>query len=54
MFSFEHIGGKIKILAKVICWIGSISSVIGGVIMMLNGLAYENTRGIREVYWVEL
>ena len=46
MFNFDNIGGKIKILAKVTCWIGSISSVIGGVIMMLNGLAYENTRGI--------
>ena len=46
MFSFEHIGGKIKILAKVICWIGIISSVIGGAVMMLNGLAFENSEEV--------
>lgn len=28
---FNNIGGKIKTLAKVICWIGIIGSIIGGI-----------------------
>ena len=32
---FNNIGGKIKALAKVICWIGIIASVIGGIGMMI-------------------
>ena len=31
---FNNIGGKIKTLAKVICWIGIIASVIGGIATM--------------------
>lgn len=31
---FNDIGGKIKTLAKVICWVGIIGSVIVGLIMM--------------------
>ena len=28
---FSNIGGKIKTLAKVLCWIGIVASVIGGI-----------------------
>ena len=34
---FDNIGSKIMKLAKVICWIGIILSVISGVIMILGG-----------------
>ena len=33
---FNNIGGKIKALAKVICWIGIIASVIGGIVLMIH------------------
>ena len=33
---FDNIGGKIKALAKVICWIGIISSVISGIGLMIS------------------
>ena len=33
---FSNIGGKIKTLAKIICWIGIILSVVTGVIMMIH------------------
>ena len=33
---FNNIGGKIKALAKVLCWIGIVFSVIGGIAMMLS------------------
>ena len=33
---FDNIGGKIKGLAKVICWIGIIISVIVGIILLAN------------------
>ena len=32
---FDNIGGKIEGLAKVICWIGIIASVIGGIVMFV-------------------
>ena len=32
---FNNIGGKIKTLARVICWIGIIASVVGGIGMMV-------------------
>lgn len=31
---FDNIGSKIKSLAQVVCWIGIIASVIGGIIVM--------------------
>ena len=31
---FDNIGGKIKTLAKVICWIGIIASVVVGIIII--------------------
>ena len=31
---FNNIGGKIKTLAKVICWIGIISCIITGIVLM--------------------
>ncbi len=34
---FENIGGKIKALAKVLCWVGIIASVISGIVMISNG-----------------
>lgn len=36
---FTNIGGKIKTLTKVVCWIGIVVSVIGGVVFMFNGEA---------------
>ncbi len=36
---FQNIGKKIKTLAKVLCWIGIIGSIIGGVIMVISGAA---------------
>ena len=33
---FKNIGEKMKTLAKVICWMGIIASVIGGVSMMVD------------------
>lgn len=35
---FQNIGKKIKTMAKVICWVGIIGSVVGGVIMVLSGV----------------
>ena len=34
---FENIGSKIKALAKVICWVGIILSLIIGIIMLASG-----------------
>ena len=31
---FDNIGEKIKILAKVICWVGIIASVVAGCVLM--------------------
>ncbi len=35
---FNNIGGKIKTLTKVLCWIGIIFSVISGIAMMTSGV----------------
>ena len=34
---FSNIGGKIKVTAKVFCWIGIIVSVVGGLGMIVAG-----------------
>ncbi len=34
---FNNIGGKIKVLAKVLCWVGIVLSVLMGILMMANG-----------------
>lgn len=34
---FDNIGGKIKGLAKFICWLGIIACVIGGIVMIVQG-----------------
>ena len=34
---FENVGSKVKTLAKVVCWIGIIASVIGGIAMATQG-----------------
>lgn len=34
---FNNIGGKIKTVAKVLCWIGIVGSVIGGIAFMIAG-----------------
>ncbi len=31
---FDNIGGKLKIVAKIFCWLGIIASVIGGIALM--------------------
>ena len=34
---FNNIGGKIKVLAKVLCWVGIAFSVIMGIIILAGG-----------------
>ena len=34
---FDNIGGKIKGLAKFVCWVGIIISVIAGIVLMVQG-----------------
>lgn len=34
---FDNIGSKIKMLAKVICWVGIIMSCLSGLIILING-----------------
>ncbi len=43
---FENIGGKIKGLAKLICWLGIITSCITGVIVMLSAGSMRNDAGM--------
>lgn len=44
---FNNIGRKIKTLAKVICWIGIIISVVAGVVMVVGSTSsYDSTVGI--------
>lgn len=40
---FDNIGGKIKTLAKVICWIGIIVSIIAGIVA---GVAMGSGSGV--------
>lgn len=41
---FSNIGGKIKVLAKILCWIGIAACVIAGSIMC--GNRYTETSGV--------
>ena len=34
---FENVGAKVQTLAKVICWLGIVGSVIGGIVMIAQG-----------------
>lgn len=43
---FNNIGSKIKALAKVICWLGIIISVITGIIGIINGTEQSTVAGI--------
>ena len=47
---FDNIGGKIQGLAKVICWIGIIASVIAGIVMIYDATSryYTDT----ELVWL--
>ena len=40
---FENIGGKIKGLAKFVCWAGIIISVIAGIVMIVQGSEINNS-----------
>ncbi len=40
---FENIGGKIKALAKVLCWIGIIASVFSAIAMWAQNSSYSPT-----------
>ena len=40
---FDNIGGKIKGVARVFCWIGIIASLLIGLIMMVTG--FNTPRG---------
>ncbi len=49
---FQNIGKKIKTLAKVLCWIGIIVSIISGVVMVLSGAAamdYDAASGVAAI-----
>ena len=37
---FDNIGSKIKMASQVICWVGIVSSVIGGIGAMLSGVFF--------------
>ncbi len=39
---YENIGGKIKIVAKVFCWIGIIVSIILAIILFISGAKYSS------------
>ena len=43
---FDNIGGKIKTLAQVICWIGIIASVIWAISLWSQNSRYYNTIGL--------
>ena len=34
---FDNIGTKIKSLAKIVCWVGIIITVIAGIVMLASG-----------------
>ena len=40
---FDNIGGKIKNLAQVLCWIGIIASVVGAIALWAQNSRYYNT-----------
>lgn len=40
---FSNIGGKIQTLAKIVCWLGIICSVIMGVILIKENSLYQAT-----------
>ena len=42
---FNNIGRKIKALAKVLCWIGIIASILGGIGMIAAGSSYTYSFG---------
>ncbi len=44
---FNNIGRKIKTLAKVLCWLGIIASVISGIVMVFTGVAVNSTSVVR-------
>ena len=43
---FNNIGSKIKTLAKVICWLGIIISVIAGIFGIINGTEQSFVSGV--------
>ncbi len=43
---FNNIGSRIKALAKVICWLGIIISVITGIIGIINGTEQSIVSGV--------
>lgn len=43
---FDNIGGKIKTLAKVICWIGIALSIVLGLILLIAISTYSPLLGI--------
>ena len=44
---FNNIGGKIKALAKVMCWIGIVMSVLSGIMTIVAGASsYDATSAI--------
>lgn len=43
---FNNIGGKIKALAKIVCWLGIIASVLSGIILIAAGGTQNIVTGI--------
>ena len=40
---WENIGRKLQSLAKVLCWIGIVISVISGIVIMAQSNRYQST-----------
>ena len=43
---FSNIGGKLKMVAKIVCWVGIIGSIIGGIVMIASGNSSMIVSGI--------
>ena len=42
---FNNVGSKVKTLAKVVCWLGIIASVISGITLIAGGAQNGNVGG---------
>ena len=49
---FDNIGGKIKALAKVFCWLGIIASIISGAAIIVQASQQRYNSGVGILYGV--
>lgn len=47
---FNNIGRKIKVLSKVLCWLGIIASILFGIVMIIGGSALNSTTAYSSYY----